>query len=118
MRGYSLIEMVLAMMIFSLCVGALMHLFGVCLRSTAKSRDYAQAVYLAQGLLEEKLADGVFYEETDSGDFGGENPRHSWSLESEEMEPAGLYRIKVAVMWEEQGVDKSYSLTMLAAERP
>lgn len=115
--GYSLLEMVLAMTIFSVGVGALMSLTSVCVQSASTSRAYTDAVYLAQGLIEEKLADSSYTVDTETGDSGGEAPEFSWTVTTEETETSGLYKIEATVTWKERGAEKSYALTTLAAER-
>ena len=116
-EGYSLVEMLAAMAIFSMCVVALMELFGVGLRSTSDSLDYTQAMFLAEGVMEERLAEGISFETTDDGDFGDAYPRHTWTLEVEETEQRGLYQVRVVVLWQERQVEKEYVLTTLVADR-
>lgn len=116
-RGYSLLELVLAISIFSVGVVGAMELFGGGLRSSAASSDYTQAVFLAQGLVEGTLAEGFFTADSDSGDFGADHPKHSWTLDVEETDTEGLYAVTATVTWQEAGVDKAYTLTTLAAER-
>lgn len=115
--GYSLLELVLAVAIFSIGVVAVLELFGTCLHASSVSLDYTQAVYLAQGLMEDELAEGVFSERSDSGDFGENYPLHTWSYDVEETDKIGFYQFHVVVNWKERGVEKEYELTTFAADR-
>ncbi len=115
--GYSLVEMVAALTIFGIGVLGTMELFTTCLQSTSASLSHTQAVYLAQGLVEEVIAEGGLYASSDSGDFGQEYPRHSWSYEIENTDQVGLMLLRILVTWNERGREKEFALTTLVAER-
>ena len=116
-KGYSLIELVAALTIFSLGVMGALTLFSTCLRSTADSLSYTQAVLLAQGTLEETVAEGDLLAGSDSGDFGDAYPRHSWEVEIEDTDQTGLMQMQVTVTWIERGRERQYALATLVAER-
>lgn len=115
--GYSLVEMVAALTIFGVGVLGMLELFTTCLRSTSASLGHTHAVYLAQGLLEEVMVEGGLYATSDSGDFGNEYPRHSWTYEIEDTDQTGLMQVRVTVTWDERGREKEFVLTTLVAER-
>ncbi len=115
--GYSLIELVAALMIFSFGVMGSMELFTVCLQSTSTSLGYTQAVFLAQAVIEETIAEGEVYEGTDSGTFSSQFPRHSWETECEEMDTIGLMKLRVVISWDERGNEKTFEITTLVADR-
>ncbi|MBN2308078.1 MAG: prepilin-type N-terminal cleavage/methylation domain-containing protein [Candidatus Hydrogenedentes bacterium] len=115
--GYSLVELVAALSIFSIGVVSILTLFTTCLRSTSASMDYTQAVMLAQGALEETIAEGVLLTGADSGDFGDTFPRHAWELEIEEADEPGLLLLTLTVTWEDRGREKEYTLTTLVADK-
>ncbi len=116
-QGYSLVELVAALTIFSLGVVSALNLFTTCLRSTSASKGYTHAVLLAQGKMEETLADGTQYAGTDSGDFGDDHSAHSWEMEILDTEQMGLMEVRLVVTWMERGREKEYALTTLAADR-
>ncbi len=116
-NGFSLVEMLAALTIFSLGVLGTMEVFTACLRSTSASLGYTRAAHLAQGLLEETIAEGDFTFVSDSGTFGLGYPRHSWTREIAETEELGLYQVEVEVAWTERGQEKQFTLTTLVAER-
>ena len=115
--GYSLVELVAAIAIFSLAVTSVLALFSACLQATSASLSYTHAVTLAEKILEETALEGDFTPGSDSGDFGEDFPRHSWETETESCEQEGLYQIRVVVKWNEQGREREYALTTLVAER-
>ena len=110
-------EMIAALTIFGLGVLGTMEVFTTCLRSTSSSLGYTHAVFLAQQVLEETIAEGTLYAESDSGDFGDDYPQHSWTSEIEETDQTGLMEVRVVVAWTERGRDKEYALTTLVADR-
>jgi prepilin-type N-terminal cleavage/methylation domain-containing protein len=116
-RGFSLVEMLAAIIIFSLGVMAVLEVITTSVRSTTATVGYTQAVLLAQQQIEETIATQTLAPMTDSGDFGEAYPRHSWKREVEEVDADRLYRIRVDVLWNERGIDKQYTLTTLAANR-
>ena len=115
--AFSLVEMLAALMIFSVGVLAVIEVFTACLRSTSASLQYVRAVELAQEVMEENLAEGDLRDRTDGGDFAPAFPRHNWELAIEETETDGLFRVTTVVSWEERGRDRTYRLNTLAAYR-
>ena len=115
--GFSLVEMIAALVIFSVGVLALMEVFTTCLQSTSASLGYTQAVHLAQQAMEERIAEGDFFATTDTGDFAPAFSAYSWRREMEETDQDGLYKLHVAVTWKERGREKQFTLTMFVAER-
>jgi len=117
MRGFSLVEMVAALMIFGLAAGGVIEVYTLCIRSTSSSLGYTHAVFLAQKALEEMLVEGALIPGSDEGDFDPEHPEYSWKSEVEETDQVGLYEVRIVVTWTERGREKEYVLTTLAAER-
>jgi general secretion pathway protein I len=115
--GFSLVEMLVALVIFSVGVMATIEVLGLCLRSTGTSRDYTRAVFLAQELMERTLAEGVLTTGEESDQFGPEFPGAAWTRKIEESETAGLYELQVVVRWQDRGAERTFELTTLTAER-
>ena len=84
--GFSLVELMAALMIFSLGVLATMEVFTACLRSTSKAVNYTRAVFLAQGLVEETLAETDLIPGSESGEFGDSLPHGTWTRDIVETE--------------------------------
>ncbi len=116
-QGFSLTELLAAMTIFSVGVMACVELYSVSLRSSMDALNYSQAVFLAEGLLEETLAEDYLAASTDTGDFGDAFPRHTWELEIDETDQASLMEVHVIVRWTVRDVEKQYELTSLFADR-
>jgi len=115
--GFSLVEMVAAVMIFSFAVLATMEIFTLCLRSAATSANHTRAVFLAQGLMEEALVEGNLIVGEDGGDLEEHLTEGAWIREIMESETEGLYEVYVTVSWLERGQEQTFELTTLAAER-
>ena len=93
--GFSLVELVAALVIFSGGVLAVLEGTAVCLRSTAASLGYTQAVHLAQRVIEETVAEGGIEVSSERGDFGESYPRHAWQREIEETDQDDLYQLHI-----------------------
>ncbi len=115
--GFSLVEMLAALIIFSLGVMAVLQVIAASVQSTSATVGYTEAVFLAQQRVEETVATAALAPTSDSGDFGEVYPRHAWKREVEEVEAGQLYRIRVDITWNERGSDRQYTLTTLAANR-
>jgi len=115
--GFSLVEMVAAVAIFSISVVATLEVFTLCVRSTTASVNHSRAALLSQGLLEETLAQDEVIPGSEQGDFAEAFPNATWTLDVTETETEGLYEARAVVSWPERGKDKTFSLTTFVAER-
>lgn len=87
MRGFSLIEMVAAFLVFALGIGVLMQILSSSLRSAKLSADYTMAALWAQSRLDvvgvgERIEPG-----RSSGRF---DDSYSWELDIELVDPAAV----------------------------
>lgn len=115
--GFSLVEMVVAVFIFSVAVVAIIEVFTLCLRSTATCVNYSRAVFLAQGLIEEALAEEDLTAGEDSGESDVDLQDGTWTREITETDTEGLYELRVTVAWRDYERERTFELTTLAAER-
>jgi len=115
--GFSLVEMIAALLIFSVGVLSVMEVIVTCLRSTASSLGHARAVCLAQQLVEEAIAEGELELTSDSGEFKDEFTTYAWQREVEDADQTGLRELQLTVTWIERGREKRFTLTTLVAER-
>ena len=115
--GFSLVEMAVAVVIFSGGVLATTEVFSVCLRAAGTSRDHTRAVLLAQGVMEESAQQGPLIEGETNGEFGQAFPGAKWTREVKLTETAGLYAVRVRVTWPAPNGEQALELTTLAAER-
>lgn len=135
-QGFTLFEVLIAVMILGIALPILFQLFSGTLRSVKKSRDYTQAMALAQQKLEELTVmkgaplepesgegpDGLFWERivipteplpellieplSVDGDGNGD---------AAEIPPAPLYEATVSVRWDADPSAPSTSLHTLVA---
>ena len=114
--GYSLVEVMAALTVFSIGVLGTMELFSVCLQSTSTSLGYTQAVFIAQQIVEETIAEGSLIADTDSGQYQVANRTFTWTREVADTDQLGLMEVSVAVTWTERISEKEFALTTLVAE--
>jgi hypothetical protein len=103
--------------IFSMTVLACMELYSISLQSAGDSVEYTQAVYLAQGKMEETLTEDYLYATTENGDFGEKFPKHQWEMEIRETDQSGLSEIEVVVHWTARNKERTYQIVSLHADR-
>ena len=114
--GFSLVEIVVALTIFSLAVVAMLQVFGTCLQSTGTSTNTMRACLLAQGLMSETLAVQQLEPGEDAGQWEVQFPGANWTRRIAATETTGLYEVSITVAWPERGQDREFELTTLAAE--
>jgi general secretion pathway protein I len=105
-RGFSLLEVLVALTILALSLGVLMQLYSTSMRNAALSGDYAVATDLGQSLLDEWSASG----DPDGAPASGRHAdRYDWSVEFAPVEAADntpravtglrLIHVVVTVAW-------------------
>ena len=115
-NGFSLVEMIAALTIFSVAALALMEVFAGGLHSASTTLHYTEAAFLAKQAAEEGRADGVLGEMSESGERSG-TPTYAWTRTTKATEIAGLHQMDVTVKWDERGKQKRFCLTTLVADR-
>lgn len=83
-RGFTLIELVAAFVIFALGFGILLQVLGTALHTTAKSAEYTRAALWAQTLLDTQGIGEPLEEGTSNGRF---DDHYSWQLSVSKYEP-------------------------------
>lgn len=112
-RGFTLLEVLLAFVIFALAFATIMEIIAASTRSTVRARDYSEAALMAQSLMEQvgldiPLEPGGWQGETEDG-FGwtveitdfegvGEDTR---TLELAELNGTRLYWVDLTLSWED-----------------
>lgn len=125
MRGFTLLEILVAITILAVSFTAIFHLYGGTLRNLERSERHARAAVLGGEKLEELLAHSPFPPANGQGTFPG-NPDYSYKTTVEEYkEPVGrkdkniprdavervaLYRLGVIVEWKDGAAVKELSL--------
>jgi len=83
-QGFTLLEVLLAFIIFALSFATVLEIMSGSMRSTVRARDYSEAALLAQSLMdtvgtEFPLQDGVFQGEAGDG--------YRWTVDIRPFEP-------------------------------
>jgi general secretion pathway protein I len=100
-RGFTLLEVMVALAILGVGFALAMELLAAGVRSAKTSEEYTQAVLLARQKIAEMAVTPSLRESAEQGDFGG---GFRWSSEvqplpQEEDLPARLYQMRVRVTW-------------------
>ncbi len=86
-RGFTLIELVAAFVIFALGFGVLLQILSGCLHTTAQSADYTRASLWAQSLLD---VEGVGEALQEGGRSGKFDDKYSWQLRIAKVDPTEI----------------------------
>jgi len=110
-RGFTLLEIMLAFVIFALVFAASLQVLTGALRNTGRSEDYSQAALWAQSKMDTVGIDPVVEEGSFSGEFEND---YEWQMEISVYEPpvtqegsgvlevdvpVELYLVELTVMW-------------------
>ena len=109
--GFTLIEVIIAMMLLSIGLVMIMQLFSRGLNAARTSCDYTRAVILAKGKMEELSYAPV----SDSGEFEKGFRWESEALPYKELEETGynLVELKIKVSWDDT-IDKQKSIELVS----
>ena len=125
-RGFTLLEILLAVTILGLAVTVITQQFSAGLRIGRLSHTYTTATIYAKQKLEELQVEEEIEEKEDSGSF---EDGYSWRVRIEPYEeyleeedeglfehlPLEMYRMESVVWWDEGEKEKSITLTTLKA---
>lgn len=117
-RGFTLMEVLVAMMVLAVCMTLIMGLFSGGLKSAGLSDQYSRAVFHAQAKMEEmlltrELVDGVLEGEFEDG-FAWK-VRILWVQPDEDAPelPFDTFKITVTVSWREGEREREVTLSTL-----
>jgi len=121
--GFTLIEILVAMVILTICLVAIMELFSGGLKGGRVSREYLQAIFHAR----EKMEEILIAPELSAGSMEGRFPDNSlWNVEitpfveDEAVMPIGsvrLFRIALEVTWREGHRQRNITISTLTMAR-
>lgn len=119
-RGFTLIEVLVALAVLALALGVLFQIFSTGLNNSRVAEAYAKATLLAQSKLaslgiEEPLGEGQNTGRFDE-QFGWRVDVHSHEREERpvgQVAPLEPYEVVVTVYWGETDEERSVSLTTL-----
>ena len=97
-RGFSLIEILCAVLVLGIAVVGLAEGITVSLRMGKEAERYTTAVLLATGRMETIRAEGDFIAGEETGDFGDSFSLYGWRQNNVETGLAGLHSVRVEVL--------------------
>ncbi|MFB3884249.1 MAG: prepilin-type N-terminal cleavage/methylation domain-containing protein [Thermodesulfobacteriota bacterium] len=118
-KGFTLIEVVIALAILGIGLVVIMELFSGGLRLGRTSGEYTVASNYARMKMEEIRLNPSVQEGTEEGEFNG---LYRWQVEVKKIEvlpleknrdfnaPAELFQVKVHVIWKSGGKERSMGL--------
>lgn len=118
-RGFTLIEILVAMMILAISLVVILQLFSAGLKSSGLSDNYTRAIFHAREKMEELLIHDEFNCGFLEGDFGdgfiwrAEIVCPDDGEEEEAVPPEELITIRVGVSWKEWGRRKSFEISTI-----
>jgi prepilin-type N-terminal cleavage/methylation domain-containing protein len=95
--GFSLIEIMVAVLILGVSLVGLVHGINTALVSGKEAEVQSQAALLAAGQIESVRADGYYLEGETTGKFDGDLSIYSYRQNIEAREPEGLFEVTVAI---------------------
>lgn len=123
-RGFTLIEILVAISILSISLVVIFQLFSGGLKSSRLSDQYTKGIFHAKEKMEEILLSTDFAEEEAGGEFGdsfrwkSEIVRIEQAEDEEAKLPFDTFNIEVDVMWYEGDREKHFAIsTMKVVEK-
>jgi general secretion pathway protein I len=109
--GFTLVEILAALVIFSLAVVALIRGMGDAVRIQTDLVSRERAAMLAKNILEEMVYSRDVKIGSDEGQFEDEDAMFTWHSRTEATETANLYEVTVTVAWDEGRGPMEFPLT-------
>jgi prepilin-type N-terminal cleavage/methylation domain-containing protein len=115
--GFSLIEVMVAVLILGVSLVGLVHGINTALVSGKEAEIQSQAALLAAEQIEELRADGYYLEGETTGEFAGALSIYSYRQNVAVTRPEGLYEVTVAIEKTDSG-EQIYELKTLLFDPP
>ena len=115
-RGFTLLEIVVALTIAAIALPALLRAFSEGTKKHVLIENKTTALYLLKLRMSEIEMLGNLQIGSEEGEFGT-NSRFRWSSEVDETDTDGLYQVTVTVYWQEKGKEENIELTTFIADR-
>lgn len=115
--GFSLVEVLAALVIFSVSIVSLMESIG---HSTAMQHEIVErqhALALAENLLESTRASENFDEVEQSGEFDGTDAGFSWRLSADSTDVKDLNEVTATVTWRDGTREMEAKISTLMVKR-
>ncbi|MBI2397191.1 MAG: prepilin-type N-terminal cleavage/methylation domain-containing protein [Xanthomonadales bacterium] len=126
-RGFSLIELLAAFVVFAIGFGVMMEITSSSLRNARRAAEQTEAALWAQSLIDALGVDEKLKVGADSGKF---DDHYRWDLQVSEWEPPAdaarfegtspieMYRIELVVRWGPSGAERSSRFVTVRAVQP
>lgn len=126
-RGFSLIEMLGAFVVFAIGFGVMMEITSSSLRNARRAAEQTEAALWAQSMIDAAGVDEKIDPGASSGRF---NRKYRWDMQVSEWEPPTdaarfdgvapleLYRIELVVRWGEGAGERSSKFVTVRAVQP
>jgi general secretion pathway protein I len=126
-RGFTLIEIVVALAILGIGLTVIIELFSGGLRLARTAEEYTRAMGYAQMKLEEITSKRNIEEGTDEGDF---DKTFRWQVDVKKIDllpadknpdlkpPAELFQVKINILWKSGSKEKSASIETYKTIKP
>ena len=123
--GFTLLEVLVAFVVFVLVFGGVLEAMGLALRNTRRSAEVSEAALWAQSKLDSLGTVEELEEGSESGDF---SERYQWQLEVSKYEiaradglsadsfPVELFRVDLKVSWGERNRRNEQHFTTLRSK--
>ncbi len=115
-RGFTLLEIVVALTIAAIALPALLKAFSEGTKKQSIIENKTTALYLLKLKMSEIEMMGELEVGSDEGDFGDDS-LFQWTADIAESDTEGLYEVTVAVNWQEMGREELVELTTFIADR-
>ena len=123
--GFTLLEVLVAFIVFVLIFGAVLDALGMAMRNTRRSAEVSEAALWAQSKLDAVGTVDELEEGSDSGEF---NQHYRWQLDVQKQEvertdgvspdsfPVELYRVELVVSWGDRNRRREQSFVTLRSK--
>jgi general secretion pathway protein I len=118
--GFTLLEILAALSVLAVSMGVLMHIFSTSLQNSVASRQYTQAVLLAESMLAEKELSPTAESQTLSGQLNDlyhwryiTSPYNPDNIQQATSSPLVPYLADIEISWEAGGKQHSVTLSTL-----
>lgn len=114
--AFTLVEVITALLIFSVAVLGLIEGIGSSIRHQSDLLDRQRAAMIAENIMEEIAYTRDLETGENEGNQEGEDERFTWRTNIEETDDEGLMAVSIEVSWGEGGAGGRYTLSTLLLE--
>jgi len=110
-RGFSLIEVLAALLLVSIVIPIVMQAFTTSTNAASMARHRAEAAALASSKLEELAATGEWSLGVLNGDFSPDHPDYTWNATVDGWDASTLQVPTVHVLWTSSSGQNDFSVS-------